>query len=124
MQRGSSLTWESFVKNRLPLINLSDDVLDVLRSGKIEYTKARAISQIKEQKQRDVALKKAIAENWSLKQIKEHLKSLKPESGQVPLKQQLDSTYQRAKKAKIWDDPTRQDRLRKLLAELETLLGE
>lgn len=30
--------WESFVKNRLPLLNLSVDVLEVLRYGKVEYT--------------------------------------------------------------------------------------
>ena len=33
------MTWASFVKNRLPLLNLPPDVLKFLREGKIEYTK-------------------------------------------------------------------------------------
>ena len=36
--------WDSFVKNRLPLLKFPQDVLDALRSGKIEYTKARVIA--------------------------------------------------------------------------------
>ena len=38
--------WESFIKNRLPLLNLPVDVLEVLHSGKLEYTKARAIARV------------------------------------------------------------------------------
>jgi ParB family chromosome partitioning protein len=39
-----SMKWDSFVRNRLPLLNLPADVLEVLRLGKLEYTKARAIA--------------------------------------------------------------------------------
>ena len=39
---------ESFVKkNRLPLRNLPPDILEVLRAGKIAYTKAIALSKVK-----------------------------------------------------------------------------
>ncbi|NJL41485.1 MAG: hypothetical protein HC899_35880 [Leptolyngbyaceae cyanobacterium SM1_4_3] len=36
-------TVNSFRANRLPLLNLPENVLDALRQGKLEYTKARSI---------------------------------------------------------------------------------
>lgn len=118
------MTWESFINNRLPLLNLPEDVLEAVRYGDIAYTKARAIAQIKEQKVRKEALKKAITENWSLENVKNHLRSLNPKPEQVPLRQQLETTYRKVKKAKLWEDPHRQERLKALLTELESLLGE
>ncbi|MEW6497510.1 MAG: ParB/RepB/Spo0J family partition protein, partial [Cyanobacteriota bacterium] len=35
------MTWESFVKNRLPLLNLPQEVMEALRKGEIAYTKAQ-----------------------------------------------------------------------------------
>lgn len=37
------MSWESFVTNRLPLLNLPKDILNVLRSGQIAYTKAKVL---------------------------------------------------------------------------------
>ncbi|EAM48202.1 ParB/RepB/Spo0J family partition protein (plasmid) [Crocosphaera watsonii WH 8501] len=42
------MEWESFVSNRLPLLRLPLDVLEALRQGKIEYTKAKAIARLKD----------------------------------------------------------------------------
>ncbi len=55
------MKWDSFVRNRLPLLNLPPDVLEVLRSGTIEYTKARAIAQLKNEETRKELLENAIA---------------------------------------------------------------
>jgi ParB family transcriptional regulator, chromosome partitioning protein len=55
------MSWESFVKNRLPLLNLPQDVMEVLRDGKLEYTKARAIAKIKDEDSRKQLLDDAIA---------------------------------------------------------------
>ncbi len=57
---------ESFVKNRLPLLKLPPDVLKVLRQGKLEYTKARAIAKVKDEQKRQDLIEEAIAENLSL----------------------------------------------------------
>jgi ParB family transcriptional regulator, chromosome partitioning protein len=46
------MTWESYVKNWLPLLNLLKELLQGLEQGSIEYTKARAIAWIKDEKQR------------------------------------------------------------------------
>ena len=48
----SSLTPESFRVNRLPILNLPKEVLEFLSQGKLEYTKARAIARIKDDKMR------------------------------------------------------------------------
>jgi len=118
-----TMTWESFVNNRLPLLNLPEDILNVLRSGQIAYTKAKAIAQIKEDLTRQTVLEQAVANSWSLSQIKEHIQTLSPTtSPPTPLKSRLDATIRQVKKARIWDDPNKQTRLETLLAELETLL--
>ncbi|BAY95753.1 MULTISPECIES: hypothetical protein [unclassified Tolypothrix] len=62
------MTWESYVKNRLPLLNLPKELLFALEQGSIEYTKARAIARMKNEKQRKSLLKAAIAQNLSLTQ--------------------------------------------------------
>lgn len=118
------MTWESFINNRLPLLNLPEDVLEAVRRGEIAYTKARAIAQIKEEKARRAALTQAVAEDWSLENVKAHLRTLKSKPELPPLRQQFETTYRKVKQAKLWEDPTRQERLRTLLAELESLLGE
>lgn len=38
--------WLSFIQHRLPLRRLPNDVLDALRQGQLEYTKARLISRL------------------------------------------------------------------------------
>ena len=38
--------WLSFIQHRLPLRRLPNDVLDALRAGQLEYTKARVISRL------------------------------------------------------------------------------
>jgi ParB family chromosome partitioning protein len=96
----------------------------VLRSGRIAYTKAKAIAQIKEDSTRQTVLEKAVANSWSLSQIKEHIQTLSPTTPPpTPLKSRLDATIRQVKKARIWDDPNKQTRLETLLAELETLLA-
>ncbi|WP_166507420.1 hypothetical protein [Nostoc sp. 106C] len=40
----SKLSPESFCISRLPLLSMLADILEVLRSGQMEYTKARAIA--------------------------------------------------------------------------------
>ncbi len=40
------LNAESFRTHRIPLLNLPQDILEALRQGKIEYTKAKAIARI------------------------------------------------------------------------------
>src|SRR4028118_1363040 len=119
------MSWESFISNRLPLLKLPKDILEALRSGRIAYTKAKAIAKIKEDSERRSFLEEAISCDLSLNQIRERLKraSSEPQNPQ-PLKSRIDKTYRRLLRAKFWDDDCKQKKLEKLLAQMEALLAE
>jgi len=128
-QELNSLSWQSFVSHRLPLLNLPADILEALRQGQLAYTKAQAIARVKDADQRTGLLEEAIAQDLPLSQIKEkvtELKAVKAEgaTNAHPLKSRFDTTYRLSKRSKVWDDPKMQKRLEKLLAELESLFTE
>jgi ParB family chromosome partitioning protein len=122
-----SITWESFVSNRLPLLNLPEDIKDSLQTGKIAYTKATALARLKEQPERQELLEAAIALDLSLNEIKERIKRLLDakrslQEEQPPsLKSRMDKAVAKIKKSKIWNDPKKKRQLEKLLAQLEAL---
>ena len=124
------MSWESFIRNRLPLRNLPEDVLYALRQGKLAYTKAQVIARVKDFQARKALLEAVTSEDLSLSQIKERIaaikmKSVGEQSGQPPsLKSRVDATYAKVKKLKLWDDPNKQKRLDLLLAQLEALVSE
>ncbi|AFW97187.1 ParB family partitioning protein (plasmid) [Anabaena sp. 90] len=115
---------ESFRTSRLPLLNLPDDVLEILRQGKIEYTKARAIAKLKDDGERRELLDKVLNENLSLSEIKQLVKELTP--GKITAKETLNAKYseigKRLKNAQVWEDAKKTKKLEKLLGELEKLL--
>lgn len=123
-------TAESFRTHRLPLLNLPDDVLQVLARGELEYTKAKAIAQLKNSEQRGRFLEEAIAQKMSLSQIKERIAQYKQEQSQQQpskkpsLSERTKLTFTRLQKAKLWNDPTKKKKLERLLGGLEKLLEE
>lgn len=125
-----TMTWESFVNNRLPLLNLPQDVLEALRQGKIAYTKAQAIARVKDDGHRQELLESAITEDLSLVQIKERIGSLKASPSKElkskipPLKSRMDEAYRLIKRSKVWNDPEKQKQLEKAIALLESLASE
>ena len=56
---GLGQNWQSFVNNRLPLLKLPDELLEALRQGNIAYTKAKAISAVKDEAERKELLENA-----------------------------------------------------------------
>jgi ParB family transcriptional regulator, chromosome partitioning protein len=71
---------ESFRTNRLPLLKLPEDVMEALRSGVIEYTKAKVIARIKDEFLRASLLSDAIQKELSLTQIKERVTAIQAET--------------------------------------------
>ncbi len=117
------MTWQSFVRNRLPLLKLPEDLLEVLREGKLEYTKVKAINKLKDKEARKNLLEVAIANNLSLNQIKEKIRELTlVEETSSPLKEHLNTTFRRLKSSNALDDPKKQARIEKLLGQLDKLL--
>ncbi len=120
------MTWESFVKNRLPLLNLPEDILDALREGSLEYTKARAIAQIQKLDERVEFLEQAIAQNWSLSEIRQRISEKKaaastPNTESNNYKERFTTATTKLRKSRIWSDPKKRKQIEKLLAQLETL---
>lgn len=119
------MSWESFVSSRLPLLNLPEEVINALRQGRIEYTKASAIARIKDLSQRQALLEEAIQENLSLTQIKERIIATRPlQEKPQSLKILFKETSSRLQKAKFWSNPKKQKQLEKLLKQMEALLLE
>lgn len=124
LQGVGRFTAESFRTSRLPLLNLPDDVLEILRQGQLEYTKARAIAKVKDEGERRDLLDKVINENLSLSEIKQLVKELTP--GKTTPKETLNAKYseigKRLKNAQVWEDVKKTKKLEKLLSDLEQLL--
>ncbi|MBS9396151.1 MAG: ParB/RepB/Spo0J family partition protein [Dolichospermum sp. OL03] len=124
LQGVGRFTAESFRTSRLPLLNLPDDVLEILRQGQLEYTKARAIAKVKDEGERRELLDKVINENLSLSEIKQLVKELTP--GKTTPKETLNAKYselgKRLKNAQVWEDAKKTKKLEKLLGDLEQLL--
>ena len=119
------ISWESFVSSRLPLLKLPEDVLEALRKGEIEYTKATAIARVKDLAQRTALLEATIVDNLSLTQINERIKATR-QVNQEPssLKNLYKEASKQLQKAKVWENPKKQKALEKLLAQIEALLVE
>lgn len=116
---------DSFISNRLPLLNLPEEILEALRRGQIEYTKAKAIAKVQDEGTRGKILETAIAESLSLSKIRELIKDTKPTKQQSDLRNRFDLTYKKAKKAKkLWNNTKKQKQLESLLTKLEKLIEE
>ncbi len=115
---------ESLRSSRLPLLNLPSPILVALRSGQLEYTKARTIARIKDEALREQILQAAIAENLSLSQIKSRIKQVTPQPEPSPeqvLLGRISELTKRLKQGKVWEERKKRDRLIKLLDQLEQL---
>ncbi|RUR72607.1 ParB/RepB/Spo0J family partition protein (plasmid) [Chlorogloeopsis fritschii PCC 9212] len=118
------MTPEAFRTHRLPLLNLHSDILDALRTGQIEYTKAREINKVLSNFDRMELLEAAIEHSLSLNEIREQVKALQPPSSGRELQKLLENTYKKVKKSKVWSNPDKQEKLKSLLAELQALIAK
>jgi ParB family transcriptional regulator, chromosome partitioning protein len=73
-------SWSSFVNNNLRILRLPSDVLEVVREGKLEYTKAILIARIKDDAKRTELLADVLEQNLSKRQIEQRLAAFKPQA--------------------------------------------
>ncbi len=118
------MTWESFITNRLPLLNLPSDVIELLRQGKIAYTKAREIAKVKDETIREQILTEAIDLQLSLNQIKERIQALNPKTSKLDpdITERFKGAMVKIKKQKILEDPKKRKLLENLLSKIEALI--
>jgi ParB family chromosome partitioning protein len=116
------ITWQSFISNRLPILKLPEDIKEILSSGKLEYTKAIAISKIKDEEKRVEVLKQVINEKLSLSKIKELVNKVLKEIGESKVKDKNISTKEiTARLVKISSFNKSQSTLRLILEDTRKL---
>ena len=119
------MTWESFVNNRLPLLNLPDDILQALRSGRIAYTKARTIARLKDEQEREAVLREATAQDLSLAVIRNRVNALLSKQATITpldLPGRASALARKLRRQKFLRDEKKRERLESLLTEMESLL--
>ena len=116
------LSWESFASSRLPLLKLPPDILEVLRAGKIEYTKAQMIARVKDQNARQSLLSEALNQDLSLTEIRARVKALQPLVIQESPKATIQTITRRLSQSKIWEDPKKWRQVETLLKKLSALI--
>jgi ParB family chromosome partitioning protein len=117
-------TWESFTTNRLPILNLPSDILRVLETGLIAYTKAIAIAKVKDETKRAELLEESIQNSLSLIQIKEKIATLKSSPDLVSPQNQLQSLTRRLNQLKLWEkDKKTWKKVEGLLGKIEMMIA-
>jgi ParB family transcriptional regulator, chromosome partitioning protein len=109
----------SFVETRLRLLNLPEDILDCIRGGKIEYTKAKLIAKVKDPDDREEVLAKAIKEKWSIRDVKDYIRSEKEEPSEDTPIALISNTLKNLKASKAWEDPSKWKRIQTLLSKID-----
>lgn len=118
------ISWQSFVRTRLPLLKLPEEILSALRAGQIEYTKGKEIAKLTSKEERIELLEAAISLSLPLSEIQRQVKAKQPSVTHPALQSRLEATYKQAKKSKVWDNPQKQKKLESLLKELEALMAD
>ena len=119
--RGIGITPESFRTNWLPILKLPDDILQVIRDGRLEYTKAKVIGRVKNVSQRQQLLGDAISQNLSIREIRSRIDAITPKEKSDH--QLLGRVRRVERKLKtVLGDPKRREQVEALLSEIESVL--
>lgn len=123
---GLGYSWSSFIANRLPLLKLPQDILNVLRQGQLAYTKAIVLSRVKDERKRQELVTEAINQNLSLNEIKKRIKAISITSSEKTTPaSKIDRTVQQLKSSQLWkSNPEKWKRIESLLDEMESLISE
>ena len=121
-----NMTWSSFVQNRLPILDLPGDVLNLLREGKIEYTKALALAKVKNDTARTELLTRVVQDDLSLIQLRAEIKKLTSDisNKEFTVAERASAVARVLRRQHAIKDAKVRRRVEKLLFELEKLLAE
>ena len=113
----------SFYTNRIPILSLPSDLLEAVRKGDLNYPKAKLLSRIKDDDERQKILKQVLTQDLSREEIARLLKSEK-EEGRISKNHLLLGSVRKKLTARRLEslDEKEKSRVEKLLQELEKLL--
>lgn len=121
-----NIKWRSFVLNQLPVLKLPEDIIDPISCGQIEYTKAIAISKVKDDEHRAQLLQEALDNDLSIRDIRDWVatynQSNKIEKAPT-YKQRFSQISKALPKSGITNDPKKKKKLDSLLKQIEALLA-
>ncbi|MCG9885151.1 MAG: ParB/RepB/Spo0J family partition protein [Cyanobacteria bacterium] len=121
--------WRSFVRNRLPVLQLPPPLLTILRQKQLPYTKVLAIAQVRDEGVRAQLLELVLSQGWSLRQIRQWVRQRSAagsgdwgrwRSRLGRLQQGLQNLEGRSRSLAL--EPDDRDRVERLLTELEQVL--
>ena len=122
-----TISWESFVTTRLPLLELPAHLIDAICEGKLEYSKVLLIARVKDECAQQQLLAEAIASHLSQAQIRQRIKELQAPSPS-PIQKRLKRLSLRASRKraleKLEGHPDKLQQLESLVARIEALLDE
>ena len=127
-----NLTWQTFPRDRLRLLNLPNPILEAIKQGQIEYTKGIEIAKVQSSSLQGELLNEVITNNLSIKQIKERIAQHKGKSNTdysklstEELINELRQTYQRfSRSKKVWSNKQNRKKIETLLKQLKNLIEE
>lgn len=115
------MTWESFVRTRLPLLTLPEDLKEALEEGAIPYTAALELKKVKDEALRKALLEEARA-GLSLRELKARVReALRREKAPRPWHREVGEKLLRLDLEALL--PEKRARVEALLVELKELLG-
>jgi ParB family transcriptional regulator, chromosome partitioning protein len=122
---GLNIKWRSFVLNQLQLLKLPQDILDLIRKGQIEYTKALAIAKVKDERKRRKLVKDVIEKDLSIREIRSRVKELnqveEPDNDRAVFKQRWALVTKHLSNSESWIDSKKKKKLETLMSQLESL---
>ncbi|MEJ2289499.1 MAG: ParB/RepB/Spo0J family partition protein [Deinococcales bacterium] len=123
-RRLGRFTPSSFVSNRVPILDFPEALLEAVRSGRLEFTKAQALARLEDDEARDTLLEEAIASDLTLSQIRRRITEMRQGDVDPPTTEQ-DERYTLATNTKRLLNRKRLERLGgKDLARVTALLRE
>jgi ParB family transcriptional regulator, chromosome partitioning protein len=116
---------EGFRVNRLPLLKLPEDVLVFLRSGQLEYTKARVIAKVSDIAVRQMLMQQVVDYKLSLSELKAKILAMdSTDSTEVAQPKDLRAEFRQLLRphSEAWMDSRKRAKLEKVMKELQQIL--
>ena len=122
--KGLGMAWPSFVKNRLPILNIPVDVKGYVMRGELEYTKARLIARLPDLEARANLITQTITENLSFPVVQARVKTLLNQ-GAIDRQPSLivQETLKKINRTKPWQDEGKWEKIQGYLDEINKLLS-
>jgi ParB family chromosome partitioning protein len=118
------MTWGSFVQNRLPILSFPPDLLGAVRVGRMQYTKAKELNKVRDERVRQEIMLRVIENGLSLADTRKLVVSaLASESKKSDNTQEIDDIRRRLVPKRLDKlDSKKRKRVDALLQELRGLL--